>query len=78
VTGWEDGFRLNMIPLGATAAWMTALRKQEGQCGHWSKGRPPQQCQQYLNGAARLFLTPDGVLMCGKHHDQDRLARRRK
>jgi hypothetical protein len=74
----DEGFKLSMIPLGVTRAWMEALRRQEGQCGHWSKGRPPQQCQQYLNGGSRLFLTPDNVLMCASHHDKDRLARRKK
>jgi len=78
VTVDDSIFRLAMIPLGVTEAWMDALRRQEGQCGHWSKGRPPQRCQQYVNGGARLYLTTDDVLMCSKHHDQDRLARRKK
>lgn len=75
----------NFRPLGATAAWMAAAEAQEGQCGHVGKPRrivggtvPGLQCQRFINGGEKMYLSPDGVLLCGTHHDRDRLDRKKE
>lgn len=74
----------NYRPLGCTPGWMMAAEAQQGQCGHFNKPArvrggyaPARQCERYLNGGERMYLTPDGVLMCTTHYDKDRLDRKK-